>query len=249
MRVFTDGSCSHNGRANAIAGYAVWVPDVPSLSVSDRLPPSDPQTNQRAELAAIHRAVRILDTHGYHDEDIKIYTDSEYSINCLTKWISGWVSRGWKTAAGSDVLHRDLIEATSAVLSKFKSHRLVHVRAHTGKDDDLSKQNDVVDRMARATIDASVAVEVPAETVDELFPGCPLRLLGPPVPQAQVMTWVRANLDALPADVLAKHLAKAFAEACKDKRVTLTKQTLHKTALLRAERMNLQIQHAEESTE
>jgi hypothetical protein len=54
---------------------------------------------------------------------------------------------------------------------------------------------------------------------------------------------VRANLDALPADVLAKHLVKAFTEACKDRRVTLTKQTLHKTPMLRAERMSLQVQH------
>jgi hypothetical protein len=102
--------------------------------------------------------------------------------------------------------------------------------------------------MARATIDASVTVDVPVETVDELFPGCPLRLLGPPIPHAQVMTWVRANLDALPADVLAKHLAKAFTEACKDRRVTLTKQTLHKTPMLRAERMSLQVLHGTEET-
>jgi ribonuclease HI len=243
MRVFTDGACSHNGRANAIAGFAVWFPEAPALSTSVRIPATEPQTNQRAELAAIHRAVVILDSQGYQDEDIKIYTDSEYSINCLTKWISGWISRGWKTAAGGDVLHRDLIQATSTLLSKFKSHHFIHVRAHTGKDDDLSKQNDVVDRMARSTIDASVTVDVPVETVDELFPGCPLRLLGPPVPQTQVMAWVRANLDALPADVLAKHLVKAFTEACKDRRVNLTKQTLHKTPMLRAERMSLQVQH------
>jgi ribonuclease HI len=54
------------------------------------------------------------------------------------------------------VLHRDLIEATSALLSKFKSHRFIHVKAHTGNEDDLSKNNDVVDRMARAMIDDSV---------------------------------------------------------------------------------------------
>jgi ribonuclease HI len=243
MRVFTDGSCSHNGRANAIAGYAVWVPDVPSLSVSDRLPPSDPQTNQRAELAAIHRAVRILDTHGYHDEDIKIYTDSEYSINCLTKWISGWVSRGWKTAAGGDVLHRDLIQATSTMLSKFKSHRFVHVRAHTGNEDDLSKQNDVVDRMARATIDETVTVVAPDTVEDEMFPGCPLRLLGPPVSQVQLVLWTRDNLDRLPFDVVTKHLYKLFTEACKDKSVVLTKQTIQKTPMIRAERTSLQISH------
>lgn len=243
MRVFTDGACSHNGRPGAKAGYAVWFPDAKDLSESVRIPASEPQTNQRAELSAIHRAIVILDANGYHGDDIKIYTDSEYSINCLTKWISGWVSRGWKTAAGGDVLHRDLIQATSTLLSKFKSHRFIHVRAHTGNEDDLSKQNDVVDRMARSTIDETVKVVAQETVEDEVFAGCPLRLLGPPVSQTQVNAWVRANLDALPADVVNKHLYKLFTEVCKDKQVTLTKQTIQKTAMVRAERTSLQISH------
>jgi len=243
MRVFTDGACSHNGRPGAKAGYAVWFPDAKALSESVRLAATDPQTNQRAELAAIHRAVVILDANGYHGDDIKLYTDSEYSINCLTKWISGWISRGWKTAAGGDVLHRDLIQATSTLLSKFKSHHFIHVRAHTGNEDDLSKQNDVVDRMARSTIDDTVTVVTPETVEDELFASCPLRLLGPPVAQSQVITWLRANIESLPSDVVNKPLYKAFTEMCKDKSVTLTKQTIQKTAMVRAERTSLQISH------
>ena len=244
MRVFTDGACSHNGRPGAKAGYAVWFPDAKHLSESHRVPDSEAQTNQRAELSAIHRAVMILDANGYHGEDIKIYTDSEYSINCLTKWISGWVSRGWKTSEGKDVLHRDLIQATSTLLSKFKSHRFVHVRAHTGNEDDLSKQNDMVDRMARATIDETVKVVEPGGVPeDALFEGCPLRLLGPPVSQASVVTWIRENLDVLPGDVVNKHLYKMFTEICKERSVTLTKQTIQKTPMVRAERTSLQISH------
>jgi ribonuclease HI len=244
MRVFTDGACSHNGRPDAKAGYAIWFPDAKTLSESARVPADQAQTNQRAELSAIHRAAVILDANGYHGDDIKIYTDSEYSINCLTKWISGWVSRGWKTSAGGDVLHRDLIEATSTLLTKFKSHRFIHVRAHTGNEDDLSKNNDIVDRMARATIDDTVKVVTEDTTAeDELFTGCPLRLLGPPIPQTRVIAWLRANIDVLPADVLDKYLYKAFTEACKDKSVTLTKQTIQKTPMIRAERTNLQISH------
>ena len=142
------------------------------------------------------------------------------------------------------MLHRDLIQAASTLLSKFKSHRFIHVRAHTGNEDDLSKQNDVVDRMARGTIDDTVKVALPDETVeDELFKGCPLRLLGPPVAQSQVVSWLRANLDAMPSDVVNKHLFKAFTEMCKDKSVALTKQTIQKTAMVRAERTSLQISH------
>jgi ribonuclease HI len=240
MRAFTDGACSNNGRPTAKAGYAVWFPDAQSLSTSARVPDDQSQTNQRAELSAIHRCVVILDEGGYHDEEIVIYTDSDYSINCLTKWVPGWIARKWKTSSGTDVLHRDLIEDVSKRLTKFKSHRFVHVRAHTGGTDDLSRNNDVVDRMARATIDETVREVVPP-AVDDLFPGCPLRLMGPPVSQPDLLTWMKANLGTMDQEVVNKHLLKAFAELCKARDVTLTKQTIQRTPMLRAERSSLQI--------
>jgi ribonuclease HI len=243
MRVFTDGACTHNGRPNAAAGYAVWFPDHRELSEAARIQPPQPQTNQRAELTAISRAVTILDEKGFHDTDLVIYTDSEYCVNCLTKWIPGWVARKWKTSAGGDVLHRDLIEATFTRLAKFRSHRFVHVRAHTGKEDDLSKNNDVVDRMARGTLETAPPPPPPAQ--DVLFEGCPLQLMGSPVPQSQVVAWVRAHLDALPADVVNKHLFKAFTEACKDRDVSLVKQTIQRTPMIRAECSSLQVSREE----
>ena len=246
MRVFTDGACSHNGRPGAKAGYAVWFPEQPSLAESARISPGHAQTNQRAELTAIHRAAVILDEKGFHDADVVVYTDSEYSINCLTRWLPGWVSRNWKTSAGGDVLHRDLIQDASARFSKFKSHRFVHVRAHTGNEDDLSKNNDVVDRMARSSIDDTVVVAPPAAT-DVLFEGCPLQLMGAPIAQIHIVTWLRTHLDVLPADVVNKHLMKAFTEACKDRDVTLTKQTIQRTPMIRAECSHLQVSHPVEN--
>jgi ribonuclease HI len=242
MRVFTDGACSNNGRPGAKAGYAVWFPDTKEISESGRVPDTQSQTNQRAELSAIHRAIVILDEKGYYDSDIVIYTDSDYSINCLTKWINGWMKKGWKTSEGKDVLHQDLIQDTNSRLSKFKSHRFVHVRSHTGKEDELSKNNDIVDRMARATIDDTVNL-TPPPAEDALFPGCPLRLLGPPVSQSEVLQWVRTHMNELDVDIVNKHLMKAFTEICKVRDVTLTKQTIAKTTMLRAERGHLQISH------
>lgn len=242
MRVFTDGACSNNGRPGAKAGYAVWFPENKEFSESARIPDDQAQTNQRAELMAIARGVIILDEKGFHDADLVFYTDSEYSVNCLTKWLPGWVSRNWKTSAGGDVLHKDLIQDITSRLAKFKSHRFVHVRAHTGKEDDLSKNNDVVDKMARATI-GDIVKEVPTPAADVIFEGCPLQLMGAPVAQSQVLAWVRGNLDKLPEDVVNKHLYKLFTEVCKDRSVTLTKQTIQRTPMVRAESSHLQISH------
>lgn len=248
MRVFTDGACSNNGRPGAKAGYAVWFPDYPSMSESARIPEGESQTNQRAELAGIARAVVILDEKGFHDVDVIVYTDSDYSISCLTKWLPGWVSRGWKTSGGGNVLHRDLIEDTHRRLSKFKSHRFVHVRSHTGGTDDLSINNDKVDRMARASIDETVNI-APVAATDALFEGCPLQLMGAPVSQSAILTWMKANLSTLDSSVIDKHLFKAFTELCKGKDVALTKQTIQKQPVIRAERMSLQIVHTVEAKE
>jgi len=242
MRVFTDGSCTSNGRKGAKAGFAAWFPDHPSWSSALRVPDDQDQTNNRAELSAIQLAVKTLEDRGEIDSDLVIYSDSEYSINCLTSWLPGWMSRGWKTAAGKDVLHQDLIKDITSRLSKFKSHRFVHVKAHTGGLDDLSKQNAVVDKMAQDVVNGVVPTpEVPV-VVDELFPGCPLRIMGGPIQQKDIVAWVRSSLDTLDKDLIDKHLYKAFIEMCKARDVQLTRQIIAKTPVIRAEHGHLQIE-------
>ena len=152
------------------------------------------------------------------------------------------MNRGWKTAAGKDVLHQDLIKDITSRLSKFKSHRFVHVKAHTGGLDDLSKQNAVVDKMAQDVVNGVVPTpEVPV-VVDELFPGCPLRIMGGPIQQKDIVDWVRSSLDTLDKDLIDKHLYKAFIEMCKARDVQLTRQIIAKTPVIRAQHGHLQIE-------
>lgn len=63
------------------------------------------QTNQRAELTAILRALEITEPH----QPVRIVTDSQYSINCATVWAQSWERKGWKTASGEDVKNQDLV--------------------------------------------------------------------------------------------------------------------------------------------
>ena len=238
MRVFTDGSCTSNGKKNSKAGYAAWFPDHPEWSSSHRVPENEEQTNNRAELYGINLAVKTLEDKGEVDCDLVIYSDSDYSINCLSTWLPGWMNRGWKTAAGTDVQHQDLIKDTTSRLSKFKSHRFVHVKAHTGGVDELSKNNAIVDKMAREGVDGPKATVV----ADELFAGCPLQIMGGPVQQKAILTWMRENIDTLDRDLVDKHLFKAFTELCKARDVNLVKQIIAKTPMIRAERGHLQIE-------
>jgi hypothetical protein len=77
--------------------------------------------------------------------------------------------------------------------------------------------------------------------MDDLFPGCPLRLLGPPIAQSELLDWMRANLATMDRAVIDRYLLQAFGELCKARDVTLKKRTIAKRPMLSAERGNLQI--------
>ena len=57
IRVFTDGACRANGKANADAAYAGYFPDNKEWSFATKMPATEMQTNQRAELKAIHDSI------------------------------------------------------------------------------------------------------------------------------------------------------------------------------------------------
>ena len=106
MLIYTDGSCSRNGRAGAIGGIGIYFPDgeLPSIS---KIFPLDGCTNQRTELYAILSALRYAKSHfDLNLYKIHIKTDSEYSINCLTKWVQGWIKRNWIKQDGKPVLNK-----------------------------------------------------------------------------------------------------------------------------------------------
>ena len=65
------------------------------------------QTNNRAELTAILRALDLAP----RNVEVCIFTDSEYSIKCLTVWFQTWRRNNWVASNGRSVENRDLIEA------------------------------------------------------------------------------------------------------------------------------------------
>jgi ribonuclease HI len=232
MKVVTypDGACTKNGRSGAKASWAYYLPEHRSLSGSGPVPEDQPQTNNRGELLAIHNAIeKVIASFEASATELYVYTDSEYSRNCLTKWIMGWMRNNWKTAEGKPVANRDLIEDISKKLICFQSYTINHVRAHTGGTDEHSKNNEIVDRMAAGVLDPSV-VTTPEAIETE---GCPLKLMGPPVTESQLVSWCMKNLDSLDKDALRNAIISAFIKTCKKNGTEVTKQTLHKTTQYR----------------
>ena len=152
LSIFTDGACLHNGKKNAKASWAVVIPSHPEFDTGARLE-GKLQTNNRAELTAIIEAYRIadlIDATGL--KQLKVYTDSELAINSLTKWLKGWKRNGWKTKDRQDVSNKDLLEKLDWLMAKRKTV-FQHVRAHTGKDDYMSKNNEKADLLAKQCLD------------------------------------------------------------------------------------------------
>lgn len=235
--IFTDGACTRNGQSGAKASWACWFPEHTRLSKADRIPDSELQTNQRGELTAINQAVKIAETNFstmLQEIDLKIYTDSTYSKNCLTTWLPNWIRNDWKNSQSQPVAHKDLIEDTSNRLSRFKSFAITYVKAHTGGDDYNSKNNHIVDRMAVRVIepelDEPIIIKSNKETPIE---GLPLQLMGPPISENELINWCMNNSTKLDRDSLENALLSALSKTVKKKGFEMVKQRLHRNNLYR----------------
>ncbi|XP_066595871.1 ribonuclease H1 isoform X1 [Prorops nasuta] len=139
VNVYTDGACTSNGRKNAQAGIGVWFGDNHPLNVSQ--PVLGRQTNNMAEIRAVTVAAEKALAAGV--TKLKINTDSQFLINCITKWIKGWKRNNWKTSSGKDVINKlELLELEEALKPLQVSWN--YVKAHKG-----IHGNEMADKLAR----------------------------------------------------------------------------------------------------
>ena len=142
--VYTDGACKHNGSDKARAGIGIYFNKNNKIkipSVSERLM-TVKQTNNVAELTAILRALELCDSHNISDK-ILIYTDSDYSMKCITIWYPQWKKEDkLKDRKNIDILIK-IDKLYEKLDVKFK-----HIRSHTGLTDIHSRGNDMADKLA-----------------------------------------------------------------------------------------------------
>jgi ribonuclease HI len=257
ISIYTDGSSLNNGRKNSKGAYACVYPSMSAESFGRPLPADGSQTNQTAELTGILEGVRTLKTlSDVSGTVVRICTDSEYSINCLTKWIVGWRKRDWKTAEGKPVVHRVLLEAILKELEGLGGHQFVHVKAHTGGDDTDSKWNDYADQLANksAELGRPVKFEELAEKVvrlgtsdDEVLGGIPLKIMGAPVSEGDLVKAILENTGSIDMKFLTSALITALKKTLQSKAYDLEKTKIHgKVAYRLIEKTHLTIEKLEE---
>jgi ribonuclease HI len=141
--IYTDGSCRNNGKPNASGGIGIHFPNEEFKDVSEKFIIGN-ITNQRTELYAILKAIDlVVNKPKYSKFKIIIYTDSQYSIKCITQWSKTWAKNNWQKKDNEQILNLDIIKP---LYEYYNNHdiTLIHVEAHTGK----SKGNDIADSLA-----------------------------------------------------------------------------------------------------
>ena len=108
--IFTDGACTNNGKRGANAAWGAIIVSDDGYRVLNRLsaaiPKSEPQTNQRAELQALLKGLQAAELiNGF----IKLWSDSQYAINCASVWGPSWKKKGW-VKQGGVIQHLDIIK-------------------------------------------------------------------------------------------------------------------------------------------
>ena len=134
IKVYTDGSCLENPGDGGWAAIIIRDGESKEISGCER-----DTTNNRMELLAPINALKQMK----RDEQIEIYTDSQYVKLGITEWINKWVLNNWKTSKKEDVKNKDLwIELYN--LNKNLDVKWNWVKAHAG-----NTINEKVDLLAK----------------------------------------------------------------------------------------------------
>src|ERR1700750_496995 len=99
VEVWTDGGCRPNpgpGGWGAILTFRDVVKELSGVEAET--------TNNRMELTAAAEALESLKRPCH----VIVHTDSQYLKNGITRWITGWVRKGWKSSVGDPVANIDL---------------------------------------------------------------------------------------------------------------------------------------------
>lgn len=130
VKVFTDGSCEFNGSDNAIGGIGVYFGDEHPLNVSARN--TSRPTSINGEIRAAIRA--IVEAKRCNIPKLHIYTDSQFLLNSVTKWMDNWKSKDWKLANGRLVANlEDLKQLDELVNSGDIQIKWSYVAGHCGE--------------------------------------------------------------------------------------------------------------------
>ena len=134
IKIYTDGSCLNNpgnGGWAAIINQNGEVKEI-SWSVKDT-------TNNKMELMAPIMALKQIK----QNDQIEIYTDSQYVRLGITEWVHKWIKNNWQTSKKEPVKNKELWIQLYELTNQFEI-KWIWVKAHAG-----NALNEEVDLLAK----------------------------------------------------------------------------------------------------
>jgi ribonuclease HI len=149
VEIFTDGACSGN------PGPGGWGAILRFGNRERELSGGDPATtNNRMELMAAIMGLEALK----RPCRVRLFTDSNYLREGVTKWIHGWKRNGWRTSDRKPVKNVDLWQRLDA--ARLPHHvDWIWVKGHSGHP-----ENERADQLARNEIDKIRNADLPVRS-------------------------------------------------------------------------------------
>ena len=109
VTIYSDGACSGNPGPGGWGALLIHEKGQKELKGGARQ-----TTNNRMEMTAVIEALSALK----RPCRVKLYTDSRYLKDGITKWLAGWKAKGWKTANKKPVKNVDLWQSLEKAASR-----------------------------------------------------------------------------------------------------------------------------------
>ena len=140
IKIYTDGSCLHNPGNGGWAAIININGDVKKISGSVK-----GTTNNKMELMAPIKALQEIK----ENEQIEIYTDSQYVKLGITDWVHKWIKNDWQTSKKEPVKNKDLWVQLYE-LNNLCDVKWIWVKAHAG-----NILNEEVDLLAKQAAESN----------------------------------------------------------------------------------------------
>jgi ribonuclease HI len=141
IQIYCDGACSPNpGKSGT--GLAVYQQGKISVLYYGLYQAHG--TNNTAELNGLLYSFKLAKKYLDKVEQVQVLSDSKYSIDCITKWATGWQKKGWTRGKGEEIKNVDLIKECFSLYQEIKKKLVItHVKGHANIEG-----NELSDRMA-----------------------------------------------------------------------------------------------------
>ena len=134
IKIYTDGSCIGNPGAGGWA--AIILDDKNEKIISGN---KNNTTNNQMELLAAIKGLSNFNK----KKSFKIFTDSNYVKDGITKWIKNWKKNNWKTSAKKPVKNQELWKKLDKLV-KFHDVKWEWIKGHS-----TNIYNNLADELAK----------------------------------------------------------------------------------------------------